>query len=313
MTHGSYVHDQLLYDTDEELVAAVAPYVAAGSEAGETVVVSTTAPVAELLHRALGHDDQVVHLRTEDAYAHPPRTLTTFMQMVRDHVRAGTTGFRIVGQIDWDVSPERQREWLRHESLVNRALGEFAIPIHGLCLYDLRSVPLDVIAAAARAHPHHVDLCGRRANPTYAPPEVFLPSVATPVELPADPAVTLRLREPSDMASFRSALTAASAESRLGPADVDAFVVAVFEIVTNALLHGEPPVDIRLAVTDGRISCSVTDVGSGFDDPLAGHLPPPEDATGASYGLWLARQLCDHVTSGQTDDGFCVRLDLLAG
>ena len=50
--------------------------------------------------------------------------------------------------------------------------------------------------------------------------------------------------------------------------------------------------------------CTISDQGPGFDDPFAGYGPAHgEDLSRGGMGLWLARQLCDHVDITHDDDG----------
>jgi anti-sigma regulatory factor (Ser/Thr protein kinase) len=93
------------------------------------------------------------------------------------------------------------------------------------------------------------------------------------------------------------------------PEDVlDDFLLAVDEMTSNALRHGRPPVGLRLWLSDDRIVCTISDCGPGFDDPFAGYGPAHgEDLSRGGMGLWLARQLCDHVDITH-DDGVRVRL-----
>ena len=84
-------------------------------------------------------------------------------------------------------------------------------------------------------------------------------------------------------------------------------VFTVSEAVTNALIHGRPPVRFRLWTAPDRIVATVTDRGDGPADPLAGLLPVTDPCSGG-LGLWLTHQLCSHVTLDTTDDGFTIRL-----
>ena len=93
----------------------------------------------------------------------------------------------------------------------------------------------------------------------------------------------------------------------LDATDVEHLVFAVSEAVTNALIHGRPPVRFRLWTAPDRIVATVTDRGDGPADPFAGLLPVT-DTCSAGLGLWLTHQLCSHVTLDTTDDGFTIRL-----
>jgi serine/threonine-protein kinase RsbW len=79
------------------------------------------------------------------------------------------------------------------------------------------------------------------------------------------------------------------------------FVVAVSEIVTNALEHGGGRGRVRLWVADGEVICEVADEGDGVADLQAGLRPPAVSAEGG-YGLWMARSLCRRV-HGTTTKG----------
>jgi anti-sigma regulatory factor (Ser/Thr protein kinase) len=51
--------------------------------------------------------------------------------------------------------------------------------------------------------------------------------------------------------------------------------------------------------------------GRDWDNPFAGYGPAHgEDLSHGGMGLWLARQLCDHVVIRHTPDGTAVRLTI---
>ncbi|MET7394385.1 ATP-binding protein [Dactylosporangium sp. NPDC005572] len=73
------------------------------------------------------------------------------------------------------------------------------------------------------------------------------------------------------------------------------FVLAVNEIVTNAVRHAGGRGSLRMWVIDGELVCEVTDKGSGIPaERLNGQTLPPSNAT-SGRGLWLARHLVDAV------------------
>ena len=68
--------------------------------------------------------------------------------------------------------------------------------------------------------------------------------------------------------------------------------LVVSELVTNAVLHGDAPISLRLRKTDATVEGEVTDGGEGF----AGGTPKaagPDDAEGGR-GLFLVDALCSH-------------------
>jgi anti-sigma regulatory factor (Ser/Thr protein kinase) len=68
------------------------------------------------------------------------------------------------------------------------------------------------------------------------------------------------------------------------------FVVAVNEIVTNAVRHGGGRGRLRLWRDGQRLHCQVTDSGPGMADPKRAMAERPAPETVGGWGLWLARQ-----------------------
>ena len=115
-----------------------------------------------------------------------------------------------------------------------------------------------------------------------------------------------------DLRGLRRDLAARAADASLPAGSEPAledFLLAVDEMTTNALRHGRPPVDLRLWADEKRLVCTVTDRGAGLQDPFIGYGPAHgDDLSLGGMGLWLARQLCDHVDITVADDGVRVRL-----
>jgi anti-sigma regulatory factor (Ser/Thr protein kinase) len=115
-----------------------------------------------------------------------------------------------------------------------------------------------------------------------------------------------------DLRSLRIDLYPLLLASPLSRKEVDDFVKAVGEVVDNAHRHGSGRVDVRLWSGSAATICTVSDQGSGMDDPFMGYARPAAAAeTGPStdrLGLWAARQLCDTLDYSRTPTGFTVRL-----
>jgi serine/threonine-protein kinase RsbW len=107
----------------------------------------------------------------------------------------------------------------------------------------------------------------------------------------------------------RSVIEAARAVG-LDQSVADRFVVAVNEIVINAVRHGGGIADVTVAGDDHRLVVTIVDYGSGLDPdrPLA--LPPAEQTHGR--GLWLAHHLCDDLVIDSSTAGTRVRLSATA-
>jgi anti-sigma regulatory factor (Ser/Thr protein kinase) len=74
------------------------------------------------------------------------------------------------------------------------------------------------------------------------------------------------------------------------------FVLAVNEIVTNAVVHGGGHGRLRLWSHDGHLWCEVTDEGPGLPPGWMSDMRPPAGFDFRGRGLWLTRMLCEHIT-----------------
>jgi anti-sigma regulatory factor (Ser/Thr protein kinase) len=92
----------------------------------------------------------------------------------------------------------------------------------------------------------------------------------------------------------------------MGRERVDDLVLAVNELVTNAVRHGDGGGTLHVWRRPSRIVCQV-DNGGQITDPLAGRRTPVLDAPGG-LGLWTVNQLSDLVEVRSSAAGTCVRV-----
>jgi serine/threonine-protein kinase RsbW len=108
----------------------------------------------------------------------------------------------------------------------------------------------------------------------------------------------------------RHALAGCAAEAGLAGSRLDAFVLAVNEMMTNAVRHGGGSGQVRLWRTAAGLACEISDAGPGAPPArLNGHRLPPTSSTGGR-GLWLARHLCDTMGVATGHDGTIVHLTM---
>lgn len=107
------------------------------------------------------------------------------------------------------------------------------------------------------------------------------------IELSADPA---------SAGAARRAVRAACAELDV---DLDALMLCTSELVTNAVLHGTPPLELVVDVRDVAVRVLVKD-GSGN---LAHYRRPIADDTVSGRGLTIVDSLTSRWGSELTDDG----------
>ena len=144
-----------------------------------------------------------------------------------------------------------------------------------------------------RGRCRHAHLCistgsERVDSPDYLDPADFLsdPRAAAPRPPEWEPAATLTLHSVEDLKHARH-LVSSTAPRRAWPEAIDGFVLALAAVPLNGLQHGRPPVELTAWVEAAKLTCLVTDAGSGFSDRLSGYRYPDEDGP---KGPWVGRQ-----------------------
>jgi serine/threonine-protein kinase RsbW len=108
----------------------------------------------------------------------------------------------------------------------------------------------------------------------------------------------------------RHGVAACAAGAGLAGPRLEAFVLAVNEIMTNAVRHGGGYGRIRLWGMAAGLVCEISDAGPGAPpERFNGHRLPPTTATGGR-GLWLARHLCDTFDADSGGTGTTVRMTM---
>ncbi|WP_346618704.1 sensor histidine kinase [Blastococcus montanus] len=309
----AFPHDALLYDTPEQLVATAAPFLRDGLAEGDAAVVVTRPENAAALRDALDDDPRLHVVDPGELYRNrTPGAITAVRRLAEQHTAAGAKRVRVLGEIEQGPDERGWLEWERYESVINEALAGWNL--WGICAVDTVRVPQPVVESALRTHRQVVTPASRTPSPAFTPPEQLLRGLPVPREPLEDTHPRLEAADVADFIGLRHAV-AAELAGLPAPADlVEDFLLAVDEMTSNAVRHGQPPVRLRLWTSPDRIVCTIADGGPGWDDPFAGYGPAHgEDLSRGGMGLWLARQLCDHVDiSGGVhhpgDGGVSVRL-----
>ncbi|CAN5166927.1 hypothetical protein BH24ACT1_BH24ACT1_10960 [soil metagenome] len=303
----SFCHDAMFYESDDEFVSIVAPFLEGGVAGGEPTLAALGDEHTELMRSAVSVPAGVTFFPSAAHYDRPAATIKADQELFAGYISGGAESIRVVGEVPHSGEGASWNEWARYEATVNRAFESF--PLWGLCAYDLRTTPADVVDDVQRTHPflttangYHLD------NDRYEDPVAFLANRPHPDPDPLEGDLpTLELVQPSP-AVARHAVADVTRGMGLGPGEVDDLVVAVSEVVTNAILHGQPPATLRAWAAPGRIVVTVHDLGPGPSDPFAGLIPAPRGDGEGGFGLWIAHQLCQRVCLDADADGFTVRL-----
>ncbi|MDG6106332.1 sensor histidine kinase [Dactylosporangium aurantiacum] len=303
--HTGYFHEAVRYDSDEHLLAVVVPFLLGGVAAGEPTLVAFGDRNAALVRAALPAGCPVSFLGGGDVYARPAAAIRSYRSLLAGHVAAGAGQIRIVGELLPEHFGAAWDAWSRYESAINHAYDEF--PLWSMCAYDERVTPPAVLADVDRTHPRTARPRDRHEpNAGYTPPEEFLlenrPYVTDPIQHGAPAA---ELLDPSPTRAREAVLAAEGGALPAGR--IEELLLAVTEVVSNARVHGQPPVRMRIWTGEGRLVVTVEDRGPGPKDPFTGLLPVTS-TTSAGLGLWIAHQYCDHVGLRRGPGGFTIRL-----
>ena len=300
-------HEALFYAGTDDFLAKAMPFILAGVEAGEPILVLVNAEKIDRLRAELdGSSDRVRFADMATVGLNPARIIPTWRAFVAEH-RASGAPFRGIGEPIW---AERSRDELdeceRHEALLNVAFD--GTPAWWLaCPYDTESLPAAVLEEAERNHPFVVHDDIRRPSRAYR----GVDRASAPDERPlsAPPEATRQVRSDPTTASLRelrAVVAEEAARTGLGPSRTDDLVLAASEVATNSIRHGEGLGVLRLWSDGDALVCEISDSGR-IVGPLVGRDPPTGDLE-SGYGLWLANHVCDLVQIRTFPSGSIVRL-----
>lgn len=294
-THTALRHDALIYGSDDEFTAALVPFVEEGLGRGDAVVaVTTPANIAALGDRLGARSRSVEFVDAGAWYQAPARTIAGYRAKLDEALGAGAPGVRVIGEVAFGDDESDHRDWSRYESVLNRVFAD--APAWIVCPYDSRRLPSTVVDQAARTHPHLFGVTGRRRSEAYLPPEQFVHQLPAAGAEPPPDAAAATLAGAGDLRAARTWLREHAVAAGLAAHRLEELLVAAGEVMTNALVHGRPPVRVCLWRSGDDLNVQIADSGAGIHDPLAGFEPPAaEDLPQRGMGLWLARQFCRAV------------------
>ncbi|MGZ8666378.1 MAG: anti-sigma factor RsbA family regulatory protein [Solirubrobacterales bacterium] len=307
MTSG-FRHEAFLYSSDVEFIAGTVPFVSAGREPGEAVLVAATRERLDLLRLALGsdgHAEGIGFLEFDELGRNPARIIPAWRQFY-DAASEGGRPVRGIGEPIWAGRGSAEiEECRRHESLLNLAFAD-AEGFWLRCPYDRSKLDPEVIAGAGCTHPELSEAGSSAPSDSY-PGVGGLPGPFDG-ELPApDPAAAeIRFSE-ADLRAVRRFATRQGEAAGLSVERGEDLALAVNELAANAIRYGGNGL-AKAWQADGELVCEV-EGGGRIEDPLAGRRrPDPEQISGR--GLWIANQVADLLEIRSTRTGTRARLHM---
>jgi anti-sigma regulatory factor (Ser/Thr protein kinase) len=295
-------HEALLYRDDDEFLAAALPFIEAGQDAAEPVLVMVGPGRLDALRRHVDRERGAVKLVDITAVGeNPARIIPAWRNFVADNP---STRLRGIGEPFWpERSPAEVVECHRHEALLNVALDDADLWL--LCPYDTARLASVVVTGAHRHHPFVRERDDHQASTTFPGAAALAGPFTEPLgSVPAGaPWLGFDRESVREVRAFVA--THASAAGLVGERASD-LVLAVHEVATNSVRHGGGTGELTIWRDGDTVLCEVQDAGC-ITDPLADRTAPTFESE-SGRGLWLANSLCDLVQLRSVPGRTIVRL-----
>ena len=303
---SGFLHELVLHSSTEEMLEFIVPFVQDGVAAGEPTLLAVRPETAEAVLGAVGASPYLVVLPAIGQPGRAASDLRATDALLNDY-SAKTSRARVLNQ-EPTVPGSHWHEWRRLEAIVNLALRDHQA--WAVCVYDRHALTLDRVEDLRATHPLIWSGGKHLRNARYLDPVNF---IGKHMDAPPDPVEELtpstEFLNPSP-ATARAAVADFTTQARLLAPDSENLVIATSEVVANAIVHGRPPIVLRLWTQPGRVTVTVTDIGNGPTDPFVGLLPaghPGQEPGEPGLGLWISHQLVD-ITHRRHSGGYTVRL-----
>lgn len=298
-------HRLLEYESEEEFVAGVVPFLFEGLEVDEPGLVVAPAGRIAAVQDRLGSDaGQRIRFADSDSWGSgnvPTRVLALDWSMRK--LLATAHRCRYVGEFTWRAE-EQWWAWRRHEAVTNLLYP--AAQFSMLCTTDTRTDHPQCRQDLRQTHPI---IAPDRPNPDFIEPWTYLAQLDSDTYHPAPPhADTTFAADDADLRPMQLRLTAGARAAGLGRYQTQCVTLAVTEVVANAVHHAGTAATIKTWVQGSAFVCEVSDKGPGIADPLASYRPPAP--AGGRCGLWLARTFCDELRIVSSPAGTVVQMSL---
>ena len=292
-------HVALLHRGSDDLPRLLAPSLHRAADERAAVLLCVDADVEQRLKTDLGSVcDGFTFRPAANRYSKPGVAMADLHRFVVDAASTGAPAVWSIGAIPLS-DDGRDGRWIRYEEAVIELFADR--PLRAVCLYDAETTPAAVREGVLRTHQSTAgEWLGGHAHD--APP---LSSTTTPTRVP-----DVLLNDPTPRA-VRSALAERFSPALLGTGLTD-LQLAASELITNAVVHGTPPVEFRAWWGEAGCVLQVRDSGTARIDPYADLRACVGGAHGG-FGLWTVGQLADSVEIDHDEHGNTVMAFVAAG
>lgn len=299
---SGFAHELLLHASTAEMLDFVIAFARDGVAAGEPTLLAVRPKTAATVLDNLGPSPLLTVLSAIGQPGRPASDLRATDALLAGHA-ATVPRVRILNQ-EPTVPADHWHEWRRLEAVVNLALAHHNV--WAVCVYDRLALTDERVDDLCATHPLMWSGREHQPNDRYQDPTRF---IAGHRDAPPDPVEqtvpAVELIDPSPAAA-RATVNGLAKHNGLLATDAEGLIVATSEAVANAILHGQPPIVLRIWGQPDGMTVTVTDTGTGPVDPFVGLLPPP-GPTGGGLGLWISHQLVD-ITHRRHPGGYTIRM-----
>jgi anti-sigma regulatory factor (Ser/Thr protein kinase) len=303
---SGFAHELVLHTTTAEMLEFVVAFAQDSVAAEEPTLLAVRPETAAAVLDTVGPAPHLTVLPAIGQPGRPASDLRATDALLTDYTTKAPR-VRILNQ-EPTVPGSHWHEWRRLEAVVNLALAHH--DAWAVCVYDRHALTANQADDLCATHPLLWSQGQHRPNDGYQDPVKFIRKHS---DAPPDPvehtAPVVELTDPSPAAA-RRAVIGLTQHTGLPASESEGLILAASEAVANAIVHGHPPVVLRLWAQPGRVTATVTDTGDGPTDPFVGLLPaghpdqPPDDR---GLGLWISHQLVD-VTHRRYPGGYTIRM-----
>ena len=301
---AAFRHEAFLYAGTAAFLQGTVPFIQAGLDAGEAVLVVVSGSKIDALRGALGAQAQVVHFADMgEVGRNPARIIPAW----RDFLAGQAEGqaVRGIGEPVWaDRTPDELVECQRHEALLNVAFAGGA-PWRLLCPYDTTSLAPDVLREAHRSHRFVSEVAGSTESAEYVGDTWAGPDTDPLPEPPGPPPAFAFGAGPLERVRQ---FVVHQVGGTLGAVEMSDLLLAVTEVASNSVVHGGGSGTMRLWHTPKGVVCETRDRG-WIREPLVGRSRPGFEHENGR-GLWMVNQVCDLVQLRSSPAGTVIRLHM---
>lgn len=295
--HAACEHIALIHEDVNDLSRRLAPSLRRATQEGGAVLICVDPPAEARIRADIGSaSDSFTFQPAAGRYALPGIAMAALHGFVDDAAASGAPTAWSIGAVPL-VGDSRDASWIRYEGAVMSIFADR--PLRAVCLYDAASTPFGSRAGIDRTH--------QRSDGHWS--ETGTTNTEAPTEITPSDAPDLVLHDPSPR-DARVALERCFAQ-HLTVDQLTDLQLAASEVITNAMVHGEPPVVVRAWRQQASSVIEVCDAGNQPVDSYA-DLRPRAGGPHGGFGLWTVGQLAHSVAITHTSAGNSITFALPA-